>query len=191
MINNQIPTRAETTDVANAVWDGTDVVMLSGETSVGRYPVETVEMMHKILSETEFHMGYLKTHRFKIPATIEENLFSSVGKAITDMAKQINASAIATITQKGRMVVSLSKFRPSVPIAALTNNFEIMNILRLVWGVKPLYFEDIKDETAAIRKGTKILRENGIVKTGDTVIFTSGAPEDEKGSDIWIRFAKV
>ena len=191
MINHPIPTRAETSDVANAVWDGTDVVMLSGETSVGKYPLETVKMMNKILIETEEHMDYMKRYRFEIPAALEENLFESVGKALSSMAKQLNAGAIATITRKGRMASTISKFRPGMQIIALSDNFEIMNKLSLVWGVNPIFFDDIKSEEDAIRQGLQVIRERKLVNEDDTILFTSGAPDDEKGSDIWIRFVKA
>lgn len=191
MIYSPVPTRAETSDVANAVWDGTDVVMLSGETSVGRYPVETVKMMNNILIKTEEHMDYQKSYEFEVPRTQDENLFQSVGKALSSMAKQMNAGAIVTITRKGRMASTISKFRPGMQIIALTDNFEVMNRLRLVWGVNPLYFNDIESEENAIRQGLQSIRERKLVNDGDTIIFTSGAPDDERGSNIWIRFVKA
>jgi pyruvate kinase len=191
MISHPLPTRAETSDVANAVWDGTDVVMLSGETSVGKYPLETVKMMNKILIKTEEHMDYMKRYRFEMPATHEENLLESVCKALSSMAKQLNAGAIVTITHKGRMASTISRFRPGIPIIVLSDNFEVMNRFRLVWGVNPIYFDDIKSEDDFIRQGMQVIRERKLVNEGDTILFTSGAPDDEKGSDIWIRFVKA
>jgi pyruvate kinase len=191
MINHPIPTRAETSDVANAVWDGTDVVMLSGETSVGYYAIDAVEMMNAIIVETEEHMGLVKNAVIGMPERGLENLFDPVGKALGTMAAQVGAEAVVSITRRGNMARALSKFRPSVRIVALSDNFELMNVLRLVWGVYPVYFADISDELTAIKLGLDIMREKKLVKSGDTVIFTSGAPADQKGPDIWIRFAKA
>lgn len=191
MINNPVPTRAETSDVANAVWDGTDVVMLSGETSIGKYPVEAVDMMQKILSETENNMQSI---RHNIPSPFishEQNVFDSVGKALSDMAVQLNVSAVVSFTRKGRMAKAMSKFRPKTRIIAMSDSFDIMNILRLIWGIIPIYFEDMPDENTAIEAAKKILIDKNIIRPGETLIFTSGAPVDEKGKEIWIRFAKV
>lgn len=191
MIHNAVPTRAETSDVANAVWDGTDVVMLSGETSVGEYAIETVEMMQKILVETEANMNLAHNDRKDKPMTIEQSVFDSVGKALTDMAVQLNAEAIVSFTRMGRMAKAMSKFRPNTKIVAMSDSFEVMNVLRLIWGIIPIYFEDMPDEHTAIKAARKILLDKKVVSEGDVIIFTSGAPVDEKGKDIWIRFAKA
>jgi pyruvate kinase len=191
MIHNAVPTRAETSDVANAVWDGTDVVMLSGETSVGEYPIETVQMMQAILIETEANMYLVKIDRVNKPLTVEETVFDSVGKALTDMAEQLKAEAVVSFTRRGRMAKAMSKFRPSTCIVAMSDSFEVMNVLRLIWGIIPIYFEDVPEEQTAIKSATKILKDKKIVNEGATVIFTSGAPVDEKGKEIWIRFAKA
>ena len=191
MINNPVPTRAETSDVANAVWDGTDVVMLSGETSVGKFPIESVEMMHSIIIETEANMDLVRRDIFDMPATEEGNVFDSVGKALANMAVQLNAEAVVSFTRRGRMARSLSRFRPKTRIVTLSDNFEIMNILRMIWGICPIYFEDLPDEFTSITVALKLLKDKNLVKSGDLVIFTSGAPADEMGKDIWIRFANA
>ncbi len=191
MINNPVPTRAETSDVANAVWDGTDVVMLSGETSVGRFPIESVEMMNDIIVETEANMDLVRRDIFDMPKTEEGNVFDSVGKALANMAVQLNAEAVVTFTRKGRMARALSRFRPKTRIVTLSDNFDIMNILRMIWGICPIYFEDMPDEFTAMKAALILLKDKHLVNEGDLVIFTSGAPADEKGKDIWIRFAKA
>jgi pyruvate kinase len=175
--------------VANAVWDGTDVVMLSGETSVGKFAVEAVEMMQSIISETEEHLAVVKTDAIGNKTKGSENIFDPVGRALATMAVQVGASAVVSITRRGNMARSLSKFRPRMRIVALSDNFELMNVLKLVWGVYPIYFNEMGDETEVISLGLDAMREKALVKHGDTVIFTSGAPADQKGPDIWIRFA--
>jgi pyruvate kinase len=192
MIHNAVPTRAETSDVANAVWDGTDVVMLSGETSVGAYPIDAVEMMYDILVETEAHMDLVEIDRIWSPGTeAADTVFDSVGKALSDMAVQLNTEAVVSFTRRGRMCRAMSKFRPATKIIAMSDSFEVMNVLRLIWGIIPIYFEDVADELTAIKIAKKILLEDEVVSEGAAIIFTSGSPIDEKGKDIWIRFAKA
>ncbi len=187
MIHNPIPTRAEASDVANAVWDGTDVVMLSGETSIGKYPVRSVNTMNEIVRNAERHL-FNHTVQFKIPEKVEENLFDSVGKAVVSISRQINASAIAAFTFKGRTAVNLSKFRPDAKIIAFSNSIDTMNKLCLRWGVIPVHMEEIDKEHIAVDKAKKIIIEEGYVKEGDVVIFAAGAPYSEKSRANWIRF---
>ena len=191
MIHNPIPTRAEASDVANAVWDGTDVVMLSGETSVGKFPLRSVQIMNDILKNTEFHLRPVQETELKIPESIEENLFDSVGRAISSISRQVKAEAIVTFTYKGRTAKNLSKFRPEAKIIALSNNFEIMNRLCLRWGVTSIYMEDIDKEKIAVDRAKKLILEHGQVKEGDMVIFTAGAPYSDKSRANWLRFEVI
>jgi len=187
MIHNPVPTRAEASDVANAVWDGTDVVMLSGETSVGKFPVRTVSTMNEIIRNAEKHL-FSHLVKFKIPDTVQENLFDSAGKAIVSMSRQINASAIGAFTFKGRTAGNLSKYRPDAKIIAFSNSFDTMNKLCLRWGVIPVHMDEIDKEHLAVDKAKKLIMESGYVKEGDVVIFTAGAPYSEKSRANWLRF---
>lgn len=188
MIQNPVPTRAEASDVANAVWDGTDVVMLSGETSIGKYPVEAVKIMNAIVRNAEEQINNFREHVFQIPENIEENLFDSVGRAIKNISDQINAKAIVTFTVEGRTARNLSKFRPQAKIISFTNKFETMNKLCLYWGVSSLFLNEIDKEHMAIDEAKKKIKESGHLKNGDLVIFTAGAPYSEKSRANWIRF---
>ncbi len=187
MIHNPVPTRAEASDVANAVWDGTDVVMLSGETSIGKFPVITVKTMNAIVRNAEKHL-FSHIINFKIPDVIEENLFDSMGKAISSISKQINASAIVAFTYKGRTAANISKFRPEAKIIGISNSFETMNKLCLRWGVIPVHIDEIDKEHIAIDKAKKMIVQEGFVKEGDVVIFAAGAPYSEKSRANWLRF---
>jgi pyruvate kinase len=180
MINSTIPTRAEAADVANAVWNGTDVVMLSGETSVGKNPVETVKMMREIILNAEQHFTTNENIKFQIPETLDDNLFDSVLKGITLVAQQINASAIVVFTYKGRAARGLAKFRPGAKIIALSDSFETMNNLCLRWGVTSLFVEKIDKQHAAIEEAKELILKAGLVNKGDLVIFLSRAPFSEK-----------
>ena len=188
MISNPVPTRAEASDVANAVFDGTDVVMLSGETSVGKNPIAAVTMMNKILMETEKHIPKKACHHFMIPQNLADNIFDSTGKAISCIADQINASLIVVFTHQGRKARVLSKFRPTAPIIAFSDNFETLTRVNLHWGTRSFFQEEIDDEEAAIEEATKTLKEKELVKKGDVVLFTAGAPYTDKGRKTWLRF---
>ena len=188
MIYNPIPTRAEASDVANAVWDGTDVVMLSGETSVGKYPVETVKMMNDIIRNAEERITNYHEYVFEIPKKIEDNLFDSVGRAIKNISDQIKAKDIVTFTIEGRTARNLSKFRPKAKIISFTNKFETMNNLCLYWGVTSVFFEEIDKEHMAIEEAKKRIKDSGHLNTGDLLIFTAGAPYSEKSRANWMRF---
>jgi pyruvate kinase len=188
MINSPIPTRAEAADVANAVWDGTDVVMLSGETSVGKYPVETVKMMQEIIINSEQHFIMNENIKFQIPDALEENLFDSVLKGITSVAEQIKANAIVVFTYKGRAARGLAKFRPAAKIVAISDSFETMNNLCLRWGVNSLFIEKIDKQHAAIEDAKDLILKAGLVSKGDLVIFLSRAPFTEKRRSDFLYF---
>lgn len=188
MINSPIPTRAEAADVANAVWDGTDVVMLSGETSVGKFPVETVKMMNEIITNAEQHYSSNDNIKFQIPEALEENLFDSVLKGITLVAEQTKANAIVVFTYKGRAARGLAKFRPTARIIALSDSFETMNNLCLRWGVNSLFINKIDKQNAAIEDAKNLILNAGLVNKGELVIFLSRAPFTEKGRSDFLHF---
>lgn len=188
MIHNPVPTRAEASDVANAVWDGTDVVMLSGETSVGKYPVQAAKMMNDIVRNAEDKISNYHEYNLEVPKSIEANLFDSVGRAIKSISEQINANAIVAFTIEGRTARNLSKFRPNAKIISFTNKFETMNNLSLYWGVTSVYFKEIDKEHMAIEEAKKRILEFGHLNSGDLVIFTAGAPYSEKSRANWMRF---
>lgn len=188
MINSPIPTRAEAADVANAVWDGTDVVMLSGETSVGKHPVETVRMMNDIIINAEQHYILNENLKFQIPDALEENLFDSVLKGITSVAEQIKAEAIVVFTYKGRAARGLAKFRPAAKIIAISDSFETMNNLCLRWGVNSLFINKIDKQNAAIEDAKNLILNAGLVSKGELVIFLSRAPFNEKGRSDFLHF---
>ncbi len=191
MIHNPIPTRAEASDVANAVLDGTDTVMLSGETSVGKYPLQAVKIMSDIAINAEQYLPQSRDGDIEIPSNLSENLFDSVGRAITKVSQQVNAAAIVVFTYEGRTARNFSKFRPKAKIIAISNKFQTMNGLCLRWGVLSIYMEEIHKENLAIDEAKRLILEAGYVKKGDIVIFTAGAPYSEKGRVNWLRFEVI
>lgn len=175
MIRNPRPTRAEVTDVANAIYDGTDAIMLSGETAAGKYPVEALKMMSEIAETTERYVDYREhqEHRRMFRAT---SVSSAVGSAAVQTAKGIHADCIVTPTISGQTARLISSFRPEVPIYAVTPNENTEHKMQLYWGVRPLKGYE-KDTTAhIISHAMNAVKKNNLVKKGDLVVFTAGDP---------------
>ncbi len=191
MIENPIPTRAEASDVANAVLDGTDVVMLSGETAVGKYPAKAVKMMNKILMNAESQKNLMPKINFSVPDDLVDNLFDSTGKAFVGIADQINAKAIIVFTSHGRKAKVLSKFRPNAPIFAFSDSFETLNYLNLSRSIMPFFLAKCDDQEICVKESVKILKERTLVSKGDLVVLTSGAPLTDKGRKNWIQYILV
>lgn len=188
MIHSPMPTRAEASDVANAVWDGTDVVMLSGETSIGEFPVQAVQLMNEVILNSEKHPVNKSGLNFVIPDNLEENLFDSVFRGISEICKQINAQAIVVFTYKGRGARRLSKYKPDAKIIAISDRFATMNSLCIRWGVVSLFMNKIDKEHLAIDKAKEMILNAGLVNEGDMVIFMSGTPFSDKSRVNWLRF---
>ncbi|MBN2572082.1 MAG: pyruvate kinase [Ignavibacteriales bacterium] len=191
MINNPIPTRAEANDVANAVWDGTDVVMLSGETSVGRYPMKVVKMMSNILLKTEASIQYRQKFNFEIPNNLVDNLFDATGRAYANIADQINADAIIVFTHHGRKAKVISKFRPNAPIYAVSEVTKTLNELSLFWGICPFRIKSLMDKEKAIKYAKAKLANDKLLKKGNVVMFTAGAPFTEERKRSWVKFSII
>ncbi len=188
MIHHPIPTRAEASDVANAVLDGTDVVMLSGETAAGKFPLEAIKIMKDILLSTESQSQFQYKVKYDIPTEIEDNIFDATGKGFTDIANQINAAAIVVFTHKGRKAKVLAKFKPRTQIIAFSNSFDTLNILNLYNGIIPFYLEEIDNQNESIKLAKKYLLNNNLCLKGDLILFTAGAPISEKSRKSWVYF---
>ena len=179
MIINPRPTRAEASDVANAVFDGTDAVMLSGETSVGKYPVESVKTMDKIVRIAEQHITISKN-------TLQYNSgeITSAEKAVCHsasmLAEEENAAALISITRSGRTPLLLSRFRTHVPIIAFTERIEVVRFLNIVWGVQAELIDRFKDTDTTLKAAGEKARKLGYLKSGDTAVFTGGTPLNEE-----------
>ena len=175
MIRNPRPTRAEVTDVATAVYDGTDAVMLSGETAQGKYPVEAVQMMAKIAESSE---QFLKFDMYRDTKALlgKQNVSSAVGFAAVTMVERLNASCIVTPTMSGQTARVISNLRPSVPIYGVTPNERTRRKMQLYWGVKPITgYEEDSTENIISHAMYMVVRE-GLVHKGEMVIFTAGDP---------------
>ena len=191
MIKNPVPTRAEATDIANAVWDGTDVVMLSGETSVGNYPLQSVDKMNDIVMTAEDQRELKRTINYSTPENLTENLFDSAGKAVVTVSRQVHAAAIIVLTHHGRKARVISKFHPEVPVVAVSDRSDTLRNLNLQWGILPVKIDDVRDKEKAANSALQILKKGKLIKKNNVVILTSGAPISEKGRENWLRFIVV
>lgn len=190
MIRNPRPTRAEANDVANAVLDGSDAIMLSGETASGAYPVEAVKTMAKIARAMEGSIDYDELLREKILMN-DRNITNSIGKSTCQIAADINADAIITATTSGGTSRAIAKFRPKNQIIAVTTDEKVRRQLSLTWGVEALLSEKIFSTDEVIANAVDISKEHGYVKSSDTVVLTAGVPVGLAGSTNLIKVQTV
>ncbi|MCW8801578.1 MAG: pyruvate kinase, partial [Desulfobacter sp.] len=182
MQHNPKPTRAEASDVANAILDGSSAIMLSGETAAGDYPVEAVKTMSDIALRAESYLheyGYLQ----KITPNPANIVTEAVSQAATTMASNLNASAIFSLTESGFTPRMISKHRPACPIFAVTSSRVVARRLALNWGVVPVCFAGVKNDEAKLAFGIENCKQNGYLKAGDIVISTTGFRQQEGGTD--------
>ena len=182
MINNPRPTRAESSDVANAVLDGTDAVMLSGETATGKYPMEAVNVMDRICRKVEERSTQLyNSLNYTNPKKHDKQIIESISHACIFLADNVGAKIISTITHSGSTARRVAKFRPNVPIFAFTESRKIRRQLNLVWGVRSVHLNELFDTDKSVELMKHYLKDNGQVKTGDRVVIATGIPTAKRG----------
>ncbi len=181
MIRNPRPTRAEITDVANAIYDGTSAIMLSGETSIGKYPLEAVETMRILSEETEKDIDYV--NRFsKQYLSPSRNVTNAISHATCSSAHLLGASAIISLSKSGHSARMVSKYRPASPIIALTTSIRAYNQLALSWGVFPVFTETKNTTDELFAQAIRETERTGIVKSGDLIVMTGGLPVGMSGT---------
>ncbi len=185
MVNNPRPTRAEVSDVANAILDGTDAVMLSNETAVGDYPVEAVETMATIACRIEQE---LQTNNLK---RTKRSITHAISAAVGQIASQLDAAAIMTLTKTGATARNVSKFRPKTPILAITPHVYVSRRLQLVWGVKPLLVLDLSSATQTFQAAINVAQDKKLLSAGDLVVMTAGTLQGVAGSTDLIKVELV
>jgi pyruvate kinase len=179
MVHSPEPTRAEASDVANAILDGTSAVMLSGETAVGEYPVEAVSYMDRIARAVEPSLDY----RHELPEAAENpTIGQAMSNAACDLAEALQAKAILVPTFTGRTANAVARLRPRRPIVALTHVDWAMRQLALEWGVTPLLISETSDVEELWRRAVEAARDAGIVETGDRLVTTAGTAVNIPGS---------
>lgn len=172
MINNPIPTRAEASDVANAIYDGTDAIMLSGETAYGKHPLKAVRMMKKIASEAE-GSPFMKLN-LQFEKDNKEMMTHAIAQSSVNILQEVDAKAIVTFSISGKTSKLISKQRPSRPVYAFSPSREVYNRLSLVWGVTPLLISPINNAKGLIDAGEEILANGKFIKKNDLIVIVTG-----------------
>jgi pyruvate kinase len=181
MMVNPRPTRAETSDVANAIYDSTSAVMLSGETAIGSYPIQAVKVMKAIIEEAEADFNYYEFFRLSTQHPFHD-VPSSLAGASINTAYSANAKAIFAFTTSGSTARLLSRLRPEMPIIAMTPNVKVYHQLALVWGVIPILCKEAQTIEEAKKKISEFALEKGLVHYGDLVVITAGTPFGRPGT---------
>ncbi len=186
MMRNPRPTRAEVSDVANAVYDGSSCVMLSGETAGGKYPIEALTAMVGIVCETESSIHYWRQLEKKrvLPAS---NINDAITHTCCLTAKDLNATAILAATSSGRTARMISRFRPACPIAALAMHEKVRRQLAISWGVIPFLTGEVTSTDRIFSLSVEVALKEGLVQKGDTVVITAGVPLGKSGSTNLIK----
>ncbi len=187
MVESPRPTRAEVSDVANAIFDGTDAVMLSNETAVGEYPVEAVATMARIALRTEQELRERPADEFNKSHTIP----NAISQAVGQIAAQLGASAIMTLTRSGATARNVSKFRPKAPILAVTPLVDVSRQLQVVWGVNPLLVVDLPSSGQTFQAAMNVAQEDELLHDGDLVVMTAGTLQGVSGSTDLIKVEVV
>ncbi len=191
MINSMSPSRAEVNDVANSVMDGTDAVMLSGETSIGEHPIEVIKTMSSIINKVEnsnlISLASKRPKDHKSKRYITKSICFSAAK----MANDIKAKAISTLTNSGYTAFQISSWRPSTHILVFTSNRRILTQLHLLWGVKAFFYDGFQSTDSTVEEINRIAVENKYLQKGDKVINLTSMPIDKKGMTNTLRISEI
>jgi pyruvate kinase len=179
MITNYNPTRAEVNDVANSIMDGADAVMLSGETSVGKYPIRVIESVQKIIDNVESFEGMYNNNYMHISR--DRFVTDAICRAAVELADKSRAKGIITMSFTGYTAYEISSYRPKADIYVFTGNRYILNQLSLIWGVRGFYFDKFLSTDHSIAESSYMLKKTGFVIEGDLVVHTASVPMHEKG----------
>ena len=189
MITNPRPTRAEITDVANAIYDGTSAIMLSGETAAGAHPVESVETMALIAESTEGQIDYVTD--FKSVREENKSITNAISHATVTTAHDLGAKAIITVTKSGSTARMISKHRPQSMIVGCTTNETVCRQMSMSWGVVPLMCEEKKSTDELFSHAVEVAVKNGLVNRGELVVITAGIPLGVSGTTNMLKVEKL
>ena len=191
MINNMSPTRAEVNDVANSVMDGADAIMLSGETSVGKYPVKVIEAAQKIISQVETFEGIYNQNHLPDMNNVERYISDSICLNACMLSQSVGAKAIVTMTSSGYTAFKISSYRPKTNIFIFTSNKDLLKMLSLVWGIRGFYYDKFVSTDHTMADIKYILRKNGFINVGDLIINTASMPIMDNGKTNMIKLSYV
>lgn len=187
MIGNPSPTRAEASDVANAVYDGSDAVMLSGETAIGRYPVKSVSTMNRIARTVEVTQKKREVRR----RPSDKSISGAISTAACDLSDALDAKALVTPTSSGTTALQVSKHRPRAPILAVSASRDVVNQLALLWGVQPFLVPPARHTDDMFEKATQIAIESGLAASGDKIVITAGVHVNVPGTTNLIKVHRI
>jgi len=191
MLNSPRPTRAEVNDVANSVMDGADALMLSGETSVGKFPAETVETMQKIISEVEQYEGIYHKNQKPVIKNNPRFISDSIIYSGCNVAREANAKAIVSVASSGYSTAKISSQRPRATIFGFANETSILRRLNLLWGVKPVYFDRYINTDQTITDLKEELKQKGLAQPGDLLVHISNMPINQPGKSNMLKLGYV
>jgi len=192
MIRNPRPTRAEASDVANAILDGTDALMLSGETAIGQYPLKTLEIMGRIISQVEREQTEIPIQPFRpLEEGVNLSIARAVARAARDVVHNLEIAAIIAITASGYTAQIVSRFRPRAPIIAITPDKHVQRRLKLYWGVNALMASRTDNTDEMIANALQTAKKRGLVKKDDLVVITAGTPDSKPGTTNLLRIHVV
>lgn len=191
MINNPRPTRAEINDVANAIYDGTSAIMLSGESAVGKHPVEAVKAMTLIAKMTEQDIDYIKRFNNFYPQSGAKDITSAISHATVTTSHDLNASAIVTVTKSGTTARMISKFRPHTNIVGATIDEKVWRQLALSWGVTPIMCQIKNNTDELFDHAVEVSLDAGVVSKGDVVVITAGIPLGTSGTTNMLKVQAI
>ncbi|NNC69890.1 MAG: pyruvate kinase [Flavobacteriaceae bacterium] len=190
MISSQVPTRAEVNDVANSIMDGADAVMLSGETSVGEFPVEVIRKMRKIIENVEDSPLIIKPDSF-IQSVNERFISKTICRQAAKMADFMGATVISTLTNSGYTAFQISAWRPKTHILAFSDNKRVLPMLNLLWGVKGIFYDELKSTDDTVEEINKIAKSEGYANEGEFVINLTSMPVQAKGMVNTLRISQI
>jgi pyruvate kinase len=189
MVRNPVPTRAEASDVATAVYEGADAVMLSAETAAGAYPVEAVAMMDRIIRRVQADPIYFPGLHTAAMAAAEDSASDAISAAASQIAHTIAAAAILTYTTSGATALRMARERPDVPILALTANLRTARRLAVAWGLHCVHTHDVRNFNEMVQHATRAARREGFAEKGQRVVITAGVPFGTPGATNVLRIA--
>ncbi|MBN1855900.1 MAG: pyruvate kinase [Dehalococcoidia bacterium] len=190
MVSSPRPTRAEASDVANAILDGADAIMLSEETAAGSYPVQATEMMASIASEAAAALPYRHMLSERI-GTVVPQPDDAISYAACNIAEQVNAAAILAFTASGSTAMRVSKYRPHCPVVAITPNDHVLRRLCLFWGLTPYLVDEYETVEDIFEQGSRIVSAIGLARSGDNVIITAGVPSGISGNTNMLKVQHI
>jgi len=191
MTENPTPTRAEVSDIANAVYDGTSVVMLSGETAAGKFPIESLKMMNEVIESTEKDIDYKERFDTETWRAIDNNVLNTISEVSVFTSFKIQSKAIIIPTRTGNSARMVSSFRPLCPIIAITMERTIQRQLNISWGIVPMITQFLSDQRQLFEKVMDKAAETDLVQKGDMVILTAGIPTGSEGKTNMLKLHKI